>query len=230
MWLPANRPGTRAFLAADAAGLPQENGRNAGLLSQNGDPAYAADNVSVVVHQLRDYPLPISNIRAPGKIANVFAVEAMTDEIAAGARRGSCAVPPRPADGSAGDRHDSPRGRGVQAGSRAPRAARTARRGSLLVGQGFAYARYKQNENYVAMAMEVAVDTATGAIDVRRVVCAHDCGLIVNPDALKNQVEGCIVQTLSRTLHEEATFDRSRVTSVDWAGYPVLTLSRGALG
>ena len=71
-------------LAADAAGLAQENGRNAGLLSQNGDPAYAADNVSVVVHQLRDYPLPISNIRAPGKIANVFAVEAMTDEIATG--------------------------------------------------------------------------------------------------------------------------------------------------
>ena len=42
MWLPANRPGTRAFLAADAAGLAQENGRNAGLLSQNGDPAYVA--------------------------------------------------------------------------------------------------------------------------------------------------------------------------------------------
>ena len=72
------------------------------------------------------------------------------------------------------------------------------------------------------MAMEVAVDPNTGAIEVRRVVCAHDCGLIVNPDALRNQVEGCIVQTLSRTLHEEATFDRSRVTSVDWAGYPVL--------
>ena len=87
---------------------------------------------------------------------------------------------------------------------------------------GFAYARYKQNENYVAMAMEVAVDPGTGAIEVRRVVCAHDCGLIVNPDALRNQVEGCIVQTLSRTLHEEANFDRARVTSVDWAGYPVL--------
>ena len=77
---------------------------------------------------------------------------------------------------------------------------------------GFAYARYKQNENYVAMAMEVAVDPGTGAIEVRRVVCAHDCGLIVNPDALRNQVEGCIVQTLSRTLHEEANFDRARVT------------------
>jgi len=82
--------------------------------------------------------------------------------------------------------------------------------------------RYKQAENYVAMAMEVAVDPATGRITVRRVVCAHDCGLVVNPDALKNQIEGCIVQTLSRALHEEVTFDRSRVTSVDWASYPIL--------
>lgn len=220
MWLPANRPGTRAFLAADAAGLAQENGRNAGLLSQNGDPAYAADNVSVVVHQLRDYPLPISNIRAPGKIANVFAVEAMTDEIAAGL--GVDPVQFRL------DRLKDPRA--IEAIRRAAEAFKwqarpagvRARRGSALVGQGFAYARYKQNENYVAMAMEVAVDPNTGAIEVRRVVCAHDCGLVVNPDALKNQVEGCIVQTLSRTLHEEATFDRARVTSVDWAGYPVL--------
>ena len=97
-----------------------------------------------------------------------------------------------------------------------------ARQGNRLVGRGIAYMRYKQSENYVAMAMETAVDPATGRIAVGRVVCAHDCGLIVNPDALKNQIEGCIVQTLSRTLHEEVTFDRSRVTSVDWASYPIL--------
>src|SRR5205823_9898396 len=53
--------------------------------------------------------------------------------------------------------------------------------------------------------------------------CAHDCGLIVNPDGLRNQVEGNIVQTLSRALHEEVQFDRSRVTTVDWASYPILT-------
>ena len=82
--------------------------------------------------------------------------------------------------------------------------------------------RYKQAENYVAIAMEVAVNPASGAIQVRRVTCAHDCGLIVNPDGLRNQVEGCIVQTLSRALHEEVTFDRSRVTSVDWVTYPIL--------
>ena len=92
----------------------------------------------------------------------------------------------------------------------------------MLVGRGIAYVRYKQTENYVAMAMEVAVDPASGRIDVRRVACAHDCGLIVNPDALKNQIEGSIVQTISRTLHEEVTFDRSRVTSVDWVSYPMM--------
>jgi nicotinate dehydrogenase subunit B len=67
------------------------------------------------------------------------------------------------------------------------------------------------------------VDRASGRIDIRRVVCAHDCGLIVNPDALRNQIEGCILQTLSRALHEEVKFDQSRVTTVDWASYPILT-------
>ena len=104
--------------------------------------------------------------------------------------------------------------------SRATRRAEAS--GKVQVGRGFAYARYKQAENYVAMAMEVAVDRSSGQIQVRRVACSHDCGLIVNPNALRNQVEGLIVQTLSRTIHEEVKFDRARVTSVDWASYPIL--------
>jgi CO/xanthine dehydrogenase Mo-binding subunit len=91
------------------------------------------------------------------------------------------------------------------------------------VGRGIAYVRYNQSLNYIAVAMEVAVDRASGKIAIRRVTCAHDCGLVVNPDALRNQVEGCIMQTLSRTLHEEVKFDQSRVTTVDWASYPLLT-------
>ena len=73
--------------------------------------------------------------------------------------------------------------------------------------------------------MEVAVEASTGKINVRRVTCAHDCGLVVNPDALKNQVEGCIVQTLSRALHEEVKFDDRHVTSVDWVSYPILRMN-----
>jgi CO/xanthine dehydrogenase Mo-binding subunit len=77
----------------------------------------------------------------------------------------------------------------------------------------------------VATFAEIAVDPASGRIEVRRVVCAHDCGLVVNPDALRNQIEGAIVQGLSRAIHEEVQFDRSRVTSVDWASYPILRFS-----
>jgi CO/xanthine dehydrogenase Mo-binding subunit len=80
-------------------------------------------------------------------------------------------------------------------------------------------------ENYVATFVEVAVQLATGRIDVKRVVCAHDCGLVVNPDALRHQIEGGIIQGLSRALHEEVQFDESRVTSVDWASYPIMRFS-----
>jgi CO/xanthine dehydrogenase Mo-binding subunit len=57
---------------------------------------------------------------------------------------------------------------------------------------------------------------------VTRVVVAHDCGLIINPDGLRNQIEGNVIQAMSRTLKEEVKFDRSRVTSLDWSGYPIL--------
>jgi CO/xanthine dehydrogenase Mo-binding subunit len=70
--------------------------------------------------------------------------------------------------------------------------------------------------------MEVAVERATGVIRVTRIVCAQDCGLMINPDNVASQLEGNILQTLSRTLHEEIVFDRERVTSVDWASYPIL--------
>src|SRR3954465_8564111 len=73
--------------------------------------------------------------------------------------------------------------------------------------------------------MEVAVERDRGVIHVERVVCAHDCGLVINPDAVKAQIEGNIIQTLSRALHEEVRFDRSRVTSLDWASYPILACS-----
>jgi nicotinate dehydrogenase subunit B len=221
MWLSNNAPGTRALLAADAAGLTQEHGQGAGLMTQNGDPPYQAANVRVLVHWLKDAPLQLSNLRAPGKIANVFAVESFTDELAAAAGVDPVAFRvSRLADPRALEAIN--RTAQAFAWQSRPSPNPQARQGGLLVGRGIAYMRYKQTENYVAMAMEIAVDPSTGGIGVRRVVCAHDCGLIVNPDALKNQIEGCIVQTLSRTLHEEVTFDRSRVTSVDWASYRIL--------
>jgi CO/xanthine dehydrogenase Mo-binding subunit len=222
MWIPTTVPGNRPLLAADAAGISQAHGQGSGAISQNGDPPYAAENVRVVAHWLKQTPLRPSNLRAPGKIANVFAVEGFTDEMAA--ELGVDAVEYRLRGLSDPRAIDVIRRAAQMIGwqtrpSPMPRPAQ----GGLLVGRGLAYMRYKQAENYVATAMEVAVDPESGKITVRRVTCAHDCGLIINPDGLRNQIEGSIAQTLSRALHEEVRFDRSRVTSVNWASYPILT-------
>ena len=58
-----------------------------------------------------------------------------------------------------------------------------------------------------------------------RVVVAHDCGLIINPDGVRNQVEGNIIQGISRSLKEEVTWDDRAVTSLTWETYPILTFS-----
>ena len=73
-------------MSLDAAGIPQTQGRATGLIYQNVDPPYAMPNLNAVVHWIADAPLRTSPLRAPGKIANTFAVESFTDEIAALAR------------------------------------------------------------------------------------------------------------------------------------------------
>ena len=71
---------------------------------------------------------------------------------------------------------------------------------------------------------EVEVDKKSGRIWARRVVVAHDCGLIINPQGLRYTIEGNVVHGLSRTLFEQVRFDRDSVTSVDWASYPILEM------
>ena len=89
-------------------------------------------------------------------------------------------------------------------------------------GRGFAFARYKNLGAYAAIALEVEVQRDTGRVRVIRAVAAVDSGEAVNPDGIRNQIEGGIVQSASWTLAEEVTFDRTRVTSRDWGGYPIL--------
>ena len=223
-WLPiatANLPNI-PLLSLDAAGIPQTPGRSTGLIYQNVDPPYTLPNVHAVVHWIPDAPLRTSAIRAPGKVANTFAVESFTDEIAALARVDPVEFRLR--------RLTNPRGIEVlrRAAARmgwqprpSPRPAD--RRAAVLTGRGIAYVHYKHEETLVAMGMEVVVERATGRIRVTRVVCAQDCGLMINPECVQSQLEGNIIQTLSRALHEEVVYDRDRVTTVDWASYPILT-------
>ena len=90
------------------------------------------------------------------------------------------------------------------------------------VGRGFAFARYKNLGAYCAIALDLAVDHETGQIRLGRVVAAVDSGQPINPDGIRNQVEGAIIQSASWTLYERVRFDRRHVTSTDWSGYPIL--------
>jgi CO/xanthine dehydrogenase Mo-binding subunit len=218
MWLPkatAKLPNP-PLLSVAAAHMKQTPGISTGLIFQNGAPAFAIPHFEVAVHWLKDAPLRPSNLRAPGKIGNNFAVESFVDELAAAAQRD-------PLEFRLQAIKDP---RGIEVLRRAaaligwkPHAAP----GNGSIGRGIAYIHYKNNENYVAIAMQAQVNRATGVIRVERIACAHDCGLMINPDAVRQQIEGNIYQTLSRTLYEEVKFDQSRVTSVDWASYPILT-------
>jgi CO/xanthine dehydrogenase Mo-binding subunit len=219
---PSGPQWTEAQLGPLSAGQPTGAPRPAAPpTTQNLDPPYAMPHLRVTSRLLSNTPIRLSNLRAPLKIGNVFAVESFTDELAATARMDAIAfrrqglTDPRALaviDRAAAMIGWQPR----------PSPAHPQRQQAALAGRGIAYMRYKQAENYVAIAMEVSVDGASGRITVQRIACAHDCGLIMNPDGLRNQVEGNILHTLSRTLHEEVVFAEGRVTSVDWAGYPIL--------
>lgn len=103
-----------------------------------------------------------------------------------------------------------------------PPGSRRGVRGGLQTGRGFAYTL--RGETVVAIVADVEVDAATGRVWPRRFVVAHECGLIVNPQGLTLCIEAGVVQSTSRALFEEVTFDSRNVTSVDWAGYPILDI------
>jgi CO/xanthine dehydrogenase Mo-binding subunit len=92
-------------------------------------------------------------------------------------------------------------------------------------GRGVGFVQYDNAGAYVGLVVEVRVDRASGRVRVERAYVAHDCGLIVNPDGVRNQIEGNVIQGLSRALLEEVRFDRHAVTSRDWASYPILRFS-----
>jgi nicotinate dehydrogenase subunit B len=218
---------TSSLLGPSSAGIPSGPERGGGSpVTQNLDPPYPVPNLLVTARALINTPIRLSNLRAPGKMGTVFAVESFTDELASAAaidaiefrRRDlrdprALAVIDRAAAMIGWRPRPSPNKQILQT---------AAGPDGVLIGRGFAYVHYKQAESYIGMAMEVAVDRRQSKVTVRRVACAHDCGLIMNPDGLLNQIEGNIMQALSRTLHEEVTCDGTRITSVHWNSYPIL--------
>jgi nicotinate dehydrogenase subunit B len=92
-------------------------------------------------------------------------------------------------------------------------------------GVGFAFGKYKNLMAYVAIAVEISVVPETGQVVLERAEVAVDAGQIVNPDGIRNQIEGGIVQSASWTLYEELKFDQERIRSFDWSSYPILRYS-----
>jgi CO/xanthine dehydrogenase Mo-binding subunit len=181
---------------------------------------YAFPNVLTVAHRLADTPLRPSWIRTPGRMQNTFANEGFFDELAIAAKVDPFELRMRYLNDARGEELLKRLRAFAKWGSR--KSSRHSG-GDTATGRGVAYVKYEVYRTYVGAVATVEVNRKTGAIRVKHFAVVQDCGQIINPDGVKNQIEGNVLQTVSRTLKERVTFDRSRVTSVDWASYPILT-------
>jgi nicotinate dehydrogenase subunit B len=223
-WLPENTPNlaSRPLIGLIAAGIPQPSGMSVAQVQGNAYPSYDLPNMSATVHWLKSTPLRPSNLRAPGKPGNTFAVESFIDELAAAAGRDALEFRLAHIKDALGTDLMKRVAQRMDWKAR-PSPNRENAGGEILKGRGISYIWYKHADNRLALGVEVEVERRTGKVRVTRAVCACEQGLMINPDAVRAQIEGNILQTVSRTLYEEVQFDAARVTSVDWRSYPILT-------
>jgi nicotinate dehydrogenase subunit B len=221
----STRPGGNAgnLLAAQLiANQPPKLGAGGG--DRNARHNYTFANNRVTVRWLEQSVIRPSALRGLGAPANVFANESFMDEMAAAAQADPVQFRLRALK--------DPRAiavlqRVAELSQWKPRAGKRAatKRSDVASGRGIAFLQYENENTYVATVADVEVNRRTGAIRVSRVFVAHDCGLIINPDGLRNQIEGATIQTISRTLKEQVKWDHAGVTTVDWATYPILTFA-----
>ncbi|HEX9465567.1 MAG TPA: molybdopterin cofactor-binding domain-containing protein [Alphaproteobacteria bacterium] len=205
----------------------------------NFTPVYEIPNRRVVFKYLgaashRQGPLRmrVGSMRGVGSPDNIYAAESFMDELAAAAgvdavefrlrhlrNERSIAVLKAAAERANWRTRPSPNPASPNPAS--PGDIATGR-GVAILGQDREDAGAVRRDTIVAGVFEVEVNRKTGAVRLTRAVIAQDCGLVVNPDAVRNQIEGGVIQGASRALFEEVTFDRSRVTSLDWAAYPIM--------
>ncbi len=218
------RPGrakTPAMLAASHLEKPFERliAVNAALAAGGGSernsvPLYNFENWEAVNHRLLTMPIRTSALRSLGGHCNVFAIESFLDEIAL-----ELGVDPL----EYRLRHlEDPRGRAVL--EAAAKMSGWAGRGKKAEGRGMgiAFAKYKNSSAYCAVVAQI---DAGREVRVEKLWIAVDVGLVINPDGVRNQIEGGAIQTVSWTLKEAVRFDRTRVESNTWETYPILKFS-----
>ena len=217
----STRPGGAGALLAAQHGakafkpqVPKPARSPEGMGDRNALPLYAFPSVRVVHHFIADMPVRVSALRALGAYHNVFALESFMDELALEARAD-------PVEFRLKHLEDARARAVVQLA--AQRFGWGSARPAPGHGHGFAFARYKNLAAYCAVAVDVEVDPGPrGKVRVVRAVAAVDSGQVVNPDGIRNQIEGAILQSASWTLYEKVAFDDTRIRSVDWATYPIL--------
>ncbi len=211
------------LVAATLSGLPADDTIAPGNIFQNSNVPYKFANIKAVCHRLETTPFRPSWIRTPGRMQNTFANECFIDELAAAA-----GADPIEFRLKYLDPNDT---RGTEILNRVAALAQWEKRpsprgghsGDVVTGRGVSYCKYELVRTYIAVVAEVEVKRSTGEIRAKRFFVLHDCGQIINPEGVLSQIEGNVIQTVSRTLKEELTFNRSAVTSFDWASYPILT-------
>lgn len=173
-------------------------------------------------------PLRTGNLRDPNGPQATFGAESFIDELAAAAKIDSLEFRLKMLTATTTDDVGFRRARSIavlKAAAEAygwdPRPSpKPLGKGSILTGRGVAYTF--RGQTVVAQIAEVEVNRQTGHVWAKRLVCAHDCGLIVNPESLRRTLECATLHGLSRAIHEEVRFDTEKITSVDWVSHPTL--------
>jgi nicotinate dehydrogenase subunit B len=184
-----------------------------GGATRNGEPLYEIAVKRIIHHLVPEVPRRTSALRSLGATANIFALESFVDELAE--RAGRDPVEFRLA------RLSDPRARAV-----IERVAAMADLSTKATqpnrGKGIGFSQYKNRAAYAAVVMELEVDET---VRLLRAWCAADAGLVVNPDAVINQLEGGMIQAASWVLKEQVRFDNPSAGPIDWETYPVLRFS-----
>jgi CO/xanthine dehydrogenase Mo-binding subunit len=204
------------------------NGNNAvpsyvaGCISGKCGGAGSIRSERVLAHTVKS-PFFTGPLRSPLRLQNTFAHESFMDEISAYVKADPVAyrlqhlteeriidVVKAAAKAANWDARPSPK----------PGHALT----GTVTGRGIACVAYEGDNGYAALIAEVEVDQTSGRVQVKHFLVAHDCGPISNPEGLRNQIEGGLLQGTSRALGEEITWDDRKVTSIDWQSYNTLPL------
>lgn len=176
---------------------------------RNADPYYTIPQLKIDAHFFEG-PLRVSSLRSLGAYANIFAIESFMDELAERAGK-------EPLEFRLMHSEDP---RAIAVMNKLAEMTRNVEVGEQE-GVGYAFSRYKNTASYCAVAAKVAVDPESGQIKLTKMWGVIDAGEVINPDGLKNQTEGGMIQSASWTLREEVLLNEQHVISLNWDSYPI---------